>query len=178
MTSRDANIDGEDLTVHACCAPIQNLARPIDFSELDDEDERPFFHWPIFGPLLVENESSDARDHCANERTFLSYLRLSVYMAIVSVAITLSFHLKNEASPLELRMAKPLGTIFWALSVMTLVAGMANYIRTVNKYSKRAAIVQIGWKTHAVFSLTAVSIIGTCIILLVIAKVRDSSSNS
>jgi uncharacterized membrane protein YidH (DUF202 family) len=109
---------------------------------------------------------------------FLSYLRLSVYMAIVSVAITLSFHLKNEASPLELRMAKPLGTIFWALSVMTLVAGMANYIRTVNKYSKRAAIVQIGWKTHAVFSLTAVSIIGTCIILLVIAKVRDSSSNS
>ncbi|KAM0416146.1 hypothetical protein ACHAPD_005061 [Fusarium lateritium] len=149
MTSRDANIDGEDLTVHACCAPIQNLARPIDFSELEyvtpeclpytgsgpvsydicsDEDERPFFHWPIFGPLLVENESSDARDHCANERTFLSYLRLSVYMAIVSVAITLSFHLKNEASPLELRMAKPLGTIFWALSVMTLVAGMANYI--------------------------------------------------
>jgi hypothetical protein len=69
MTSRDANIDGEDLTVHACCAPIQNLARPIDFSELDDEDERPFFHWPIFGPLLVENESSDARDHCANERS-------------------------------------------------------------------------------------------------------------
>lgn len=59
---------------------------------------------------------------------FLSYLRLSVYMAIVSVAITLSFHLKSEASPLELRMAKPLGTIFWALSVMTLFAGMANYI--------------------------------------------------
>ncbi|RGP60171.1 mitochondrial repair [Fusarium longipes] len=197
MTSPDMNMDDEDLTVHACCAPIQNLARPIDLSELEyvtprhlyyavqtisydnsSDDERPFFHWPIFGPLVVENESSDARDHCANERTFLSYLRLSVYMAIVSVAITLSFHLKSEASPLELRMAKPLGTIFWALSVMTLIAGMANYIRTVNKYSKRAAIVQIGWKTHTVFSLTAVSIIGTCVILLVIAKVRDTSSNS
>lgn len=113
-------------------------------------------------------------------------------------------------------MAKPLGTIFWALSVMTLVAGMGNYISewlllrhmytsklrgctgTVNKYSKRAAIVQIGWKTHAVslstypqymalpsakhhaqiFGLTAVSIIGTCLILLVIAKVRESTSNS
>jgi hypothetical protein len=49
-------------------------------------------------------------------------------MAIVSVAITLSFHLKSEATPLELRMAKPLGTIFWALSVLTLVAGMGNYI--------------------------------------------------
>ncbi|KAG5656461.1 hypothetical protein KAF25_000048 [Fusarium avenaceum] len=171
------NIDDEDLTVHACCAPVYGLIRPVDSSEFDDV-ERPFFHWPIFGPLLVENESSDARDHCANERTFLSYLRLSVYMAIVSVAITLSFHLKSEATPLELRMAKPLGTIFWALSVMTLVAGMGNYIRTVNKYSKRAAIVQIGWKTHAIFGLTAVSIIGTCLILLVIAKVRESTSNS
>ncbi|KAF4972650.1 hypothetical protein FSARC_799 [Fusarium sarcochroum] len=176
MTSPDANIDDEDLTVHACCAPIQNLARPVDFSELGEDERQPFFHWPVFGPLVVENESSDARDHCANERTFLSYLRLSVYMAIVSVAITLSFHLKTEATPLELRMAKPLGTIFWALSVVTLFAGMGNYITTVNKYSKRAAIVQIGWKTHAIFSLTAVSIIGTCLILLVIAKVRDSSS--
>lgn len=49
-------------------------------------------------------------------------------MAIVSVAITLSFHLKTEATSLELRMAKPLGTIFWALSVMTLFAGVGNYI--------------------------------------------------
>ncbi|KAM6521101.1 hypothetical protein FSOLCH5_005872 [Fusarium solani] len=97
-------------------------------------------------------------------------------MAIVSVAITLSFHLKTEATPLELRMAKPLGTIFWALSVMTLFAGMGNYITTVNKYSRRAAIVQIGWKTHAIFSITAVAIIGTCLILLVIAKIRNSSS--
>lgn len=49
-------------------------------------------------------------------------------MAVVSVAITLSFHLKNEATDLELRMAKPLGTIFWGLSVMTLFAGLGNYI--------------------------------------------------
>lgn len=34
-----------------------------------EEEDRPFFHWPIFGPLIVENESSDARDHCANERS-------------------------------------------------------------------------------------------------------------
>ncbi|RMJ13084.1 hypothetical protein BHE90_011592 [Fusarium euwallaceae] len=170
------NIDDEDLTVHACCAPLESFTRPVNVSEISEDERRPFFHWPYFGPLLVENESSDARDHCANERTFLSYLRLSIYMAIVSVAITLSFHLKTEATPLELRMAKPLGTIFWALSVMTLFAGMGNYITTVNKYSRRAAIVQIGWKTHAIFSITAVAIIGTCLILLVIAKIRNSSS--
>ncbi|KAI8686932.1 hypothetical protein LRP88_13705 [Fusarium phalaenopsidis] len=177
MTShQNDGIDDEDLTVHACCAPLESFTRPVNVSEISEDERRPFFHWPYFGPLLVENESSDARDHCANERTFLSYLRLSIYMAIVSVAITLSFHLKTEATPLELRMAKPLGTIFWALSVMTLFAGMGNYITTVNKYSRRAAIVQIGWKTHAIFSITAVAIIGTCLILLVIAKIRNSSS--
>jgi hypothetical protein len=31
---------------------------------------------------------------------FLSWLKLSVYMAIVSVAIVLSFHLKSEPSKL------------------------------------------------------------------------------
>lgn len=58
---------------------------------------------------------------------FLSYLRLSIYMAIVSVAIVLSFHLRKTASDLELRMAVPLGSIFWALSVSCLGVGIANY---------------------------------------------------
>ena len=49
-------------------------------------------------------------------------------MAIVSVAIVLSFHLKHKPTDVELRMAKPLGAIFWALSVLCLSAGVANYI--------------------------------------------------
>ena len=50
-------------------------------------------------------------------------------MAIVSVAMTLSFHLKHQPSELERRMAKPLGSIFWALAVLLLGVGVANYIR-------------------------------------------------
>ncbi len=49
-------------------------------------------------------------------------------MAIVSVAIVLSFHLKQKPSDMELRLAKPLGAIFWALSVACLWLGLANYI--------------------------------------------------
>ncbi|KAH7150004.1 hypothetical protein B0J13DRAFT_549315 [Dactylonectria estremocensis] len=132
MASNLHDIDDEDLTFRACCAPFAALTEPIDLTAAADQNSPSnwwaFFQWPFFGPLLVENESSDARDHCANERTFLSYLRLSIYMAVVSIAITLSFHLKNEPSSLELRMAKPLGIIFWALSVMTLFAGVGNYI--------------------------------------------------
>jgi hypothetical protein len=95
-----------------------------------------------------------------------------MYMAVVSVAIVLSFHLKHKATEIELRMAKPLGAIFWCLSVASLCLGLANYIsmdtssalilyisvtdhrgfavETVNKYSRRAAIVQTGWKTQSV----------------------------
>jgi hypothetical protein len=49
-------------------------------------------------------------------------------MAIVSVAITVSFHIKGTPSDLERRVAKPLGGIFWALSVVTLVLGVSSYI--------------------------------------------------
>lgn len=158
-----------------CCAPFLALTEPIEVSELGSPDglDKPsaFFQWPWPSPLLFINESSDARDHCANERTFLSYLRLSIYMAIVSVAITVSFHIKGTPSDLERRVAKPLGGIFWVLSVVTLALGAGNYIRTVNLYGKRAAIVQSGWKTQVVLGIIATSIIGTCIILLVVDKV-------
>jgi len=49
-------------------------------------------------------------------------------MAVVSVAIVLSFHLKREPTDVELRLAKPLGAIFWTLSVAALCAGVGNYI--------------------------------------------------
>lgn len=90
-------------------------------------------------------------------------------MAIVAIAIVLSFHLKSQPSHLELRMAQPLGIIFWLLSLSCLVLGFGNYIsssslpfllrkvlvsnehiETLDKYSKKVAIVQTGWRTQSV----------------------------
>lgn len=51
-------------------------------------------------------------------------------MAIVSVAMTLSFHLKHQPTALERQIAKPLGAIFWLLAVLILAVGISNYIRT------------------------------------------------
>jgi hypothetical protein len=81
---------------------------------------------------------------------FLSWLRLAIYMAVVSVAILISFHLKNQPSPLERKIALPFGIIFWFLALACLASGTANYIKTVEKYSKRQALVQTGWKTQLV----------------------------
>lgn len=83
---------------------------------------------------------------------FLSYLRLSIYMSVVAIAIVVSFHLKSEPTPLELRMARPLGITFWFLSLCCLGLGFGNYVKTVEKYSRRMAIVQTGWKTQSVSS--------------------------
>lgn len=72
-------------------------------------------------------------------------------MAVVSVAMTLSFQLNQQPSKLERQIAKPLGIAFWLLSVVTLFMGLGNRIEaTVNKYGQKAAIVQTGWKTQLV----------------------------
>ncbi|KAK4039108.1 hypothetical protein C8A01DRAFT_36941 [Parachaetomium inaequale] len=158
-----------------CCAPLSALTQPVDVSDMSDRGllQNVFCLPPLLGPLLFDNEQSDCRDHCANERTFLSYLRLSIYMSIVAVAIVLSFHLRKAASDVELRMAKPLGAVFWALSVSCLGVGVANYTRTVHKYSRRAAIVQSGWKTQAVMGAIAACIVGSCVTLLVVNKLNE-----
>ncbi len=83
---------------------------------------------------------------------FLASLKLSIYMSVVAVAIAVSFHLRSAPSALERRIALPLGLIFWFLSVACLVVGLGNYIKTVNKYSRKVAIVQSGWRTQVCFT--------------------------
>ena len=103
-----------------------------------------------------------ARDHAANERTYLSYIRLSVYLAVVSVAILINFHLKQQPTDIERRVSRPLGLIFWVLALCCLAAGFSNYVRTVAKYARKAALVQSGLKTQIVFGVTACAIIAAC----------------
>lgn len=110
----------------------------------------PFLRLPLLGTLLFPNVASDCRDHCANERTFLSWLRLSIYLAVVSAAIVISFHLKHKPTDIERHASLPLGIIFWLLSIASLASGLANYINTVTRYSRRQALVQAGWKTQLV----------------------------
>lgn len=71
-------------------------------------------------------------------------------MAVVAVAIIISFHLKNEPSAMEKRVALPFGLIFWLLAMACLASGLSNYIKTVNRYSRRQALVQSGVATQVV----------------------------
>ncbi|KZF23128.1 hypothetical protein L228DRAFT_104944 [Xylona heveae TC161] len=147
-------------------SPFYSPCTPKPVLVDQNHDGRLLLSRPLLGPLLFENQNSDARDHCANERTFLSWLRLSIYMAIVSVAIVISFHLKQQPTALEKRFALPLGIIFWFLALACLGSGFANYIKTVTRYSRRRALVQSGWKTQAIFTVVATAIVATCVLFL------------
>ncbi|KAI9367447.1 hypothetical protein BJX61DRAFT_304534 [Aspergillus egyptiacus] len=163
---------GPEAQVQACKRPPYNPlinlvnAKPVLVEEHLESKQHIFLTRPWFGALLFENIASDARDHCANERTFLSWLRLSMYLGIVSVALIISFHFQSRPSDLERRMSLPMGIIFWVLSLLCLVNGLANYIRTVKKYSRKAALVQSGWKTQTTVMVVGGAILGSCIVLL------------
>ncbi|KAF2085138.1 hypothetical protein K490DRAFT_75383 [Saccharata proteae CBS 121410] len=158
----------DDDLMHEPYNPFYSLVptKPVLVNQDNDYDRLVFIQRPIFGPLLFINNASDARDHCANERTFLSWLRLSIYMAIVSVAIVISFHIKHQPTDIEKRLALPFGIIFWILSLACLASGLANYIQTVTRYSRRSALVQSGWKTQIVFTVVATAIVAACILFL------------
>lgn len=76
-----------------------------------------------------------------------------MYLVIISVAITLSFHFKTAPTEMEKKMALPLGMIFWTLSLLTLVTGLANYCGTIEKYRRQKALVQSGIITNIVSAL-------------------------
>lgn len=76
-------------------------------------------------------------------------------MAVVSVAIVISFHLKSQPTSIEKRIALPVGLVFWLLSLACLISGFSNYVKTVTKYARRKALVQSGWKTQVVSELRA-----------------------
>ncbi|RAL65636.1 hypothetical protein DID88_005308 [Monilinia fructigena] len=151
--SRPQEEEGQEPQQEMIYSPIYFPARPPPIDVANHHGESVFCTPPLFGPLLFDNVDSDCRDHCANERTFLSYLRLSMYMTIVSLAIILSFHLKSTPTQLELRFG--------------------NYMKTVNKYSRRVAIVQSGWKTQGVLATIAVAIIAVCVLFLATSSKRS-----
>jgi hypothetical protein len=91
---------------------------------------------------------------------------LSVYLAVVSVAILTNFHLKLKTTKLEERLSSPLGFIFFVLSLACLASGFANYIRTIAKYARRQALVQSGVKTQMIFGVIATSIVAACAVFL------------
>lgn len=62
------------------------------------------------------------------------------------------------------------------LSLACLAVGLSNYIKTVTKYARRAALVQTGWKTQMVVTIIAIVIVGCCGLFLAVNASKQVDS--
>jgi len=86
--------------------------------------------------LILENSGSVARDHLANERTWLAYVRTSLAVASTGVALVQLFTISAKQSPPDSdtvtriqHFARPLGATTVILGFMVLVLGTTRYFR-------------------------------------------------
>ncbi|CEP10680.1 hypothetical protein [Parasitella parasitica] len=83
--------------------------------------------------FMLENKAATARDHLANERTFLAWLRTSLSLITVGVAITQLYHLvppgeNNQVT--HAKAGKSLGAAFVVFSIVFLYFANARYFHT------------------------------------------------
>lgn len=113
--------------------------------------------------LDLENKGSVARDHLANERTFLSWLRTSLAFTSIGVAVTQLFRLNNSendpASGYKIRsLAKPIGVTFVGASLIMLFLGVDRYflsqgIMTRGQFPASRGSIGIAFTVTAILAL-------------------------
>lgn len=105
--------------------------------------------------LSLENKASVARDHMANERTFLAWLRTSLSFISIGIGVTQLFRLEDKATKVNInnhvidlnddilakgksivKYGKPLGSVFLVLGILTLLMGFVRFFQVQHMLTK------------------------------------------
>ncbi|KAI5969652.1 hypothetical protein CANMA_001315 [Candida margitis] len=148
----------------------QDTNTPVDFNTSFDLLD--------YKSLTLENKGSVARDHMANERTFLAWLRTSLAFITIGIGVTQLFRLEKPGTRvhtsdriIELasdhksddlkRYGKPLGSIFIILGILTLIMGFRRYFhvqRLLTESYYPAARLGIGVLLFLILSVILVTL--------------------
>ena len=86
--------------------------------------------------IILKNENSVARDHMANERTLLSYIRTSLTFLIFGIGFLQFYTIESKLSSISSSIVvnidyylKPIGLIFFILSLITLLFGIFRFLQ-------------------------------------------------
>ncbi|KAI8367768.1 hypothetical protein BD560DRAFT_331210 [Blakeslea trispora] len=103
--------------------------------------KKPLQKWPT--SLYLENKASVARDHLANERTFLAWIRTSLSIISVGIGITQLFHLNKDQSnhhllweSIYIDRGKSLGLGFIATGISYILFAFIRYFHSQEAMTK------------------------------------------
>ncbi|ORY78153.1 hypothetical protein BCR37DRAFT_394661 [Protomyces lactucae-debilis] len=123
--------------------------------------------------------TSEVRDHLANERTFLSALKMSLSLALVSFVCFLDVRLnRTSAAALDgdtslsqahtphrpmvhdrSKLTSLLAFGFLFMSLLSMFSACLNYFRTQNRYIKHIGIVRDHWFVNASIAMVGVGML-------------------
>ncbi|KAM5355100.1 hypothetical protein ACJ41O_001746 [Fusarium nematophilum] len=112
----------------------------------DAPDRTPGGFWATY--VSCEVDFSEARDHLANERTFLGYLRTSVMMSMVGTLVLQLFTLNHHGAGFGYTLVgKPLATTCYAFSAGTVILGAVRSWRHQDSMLRGMALAG-GFEVH------------------------------
>ncbi len=145
MESRLPNSEGIELDIYPTPTDLETSPDPP--GEGSDQRVLPQNLWQRDLSLLVEPRA--LRDHLANERTFLAWLRTSLALSMIGIVTTQLFTLQSAHVPdMNLSffvMGIPLGSVCQAAALFNMIIGAYRFWRHQNAMVKGQACAG-GWE--------------------------------
>lgn len=155
---------------------------PLSVDPTEPRDHETFIgpnttsYGAILPDIIFKNKTSEPRDILQAERTFLSWIRLALTLALVGLAIAYNLTLRTKKEDddtghhhhrIHRKYTNGLAITFIVFSIITMATGLGHYGSTISRYANDKT--HIGdWFTTVTYFLIVGFILGLNIFLYVL----------